>query len=115
MQLSTYQQLASRTAARGADIEKERLIAALGLVGEAGELAEMVKKEIGHGHPQERAALARELGDVLWYVAHNASLLGLDLDEIAAQNIAKLRARYPEGFSDLDSIARRDAGVDGGL
>ena len=108
MNLATYQQLARRTAASGGEIEKQRLIAALGLVGEAGELAEMVKKEIGHGHPQDRAALAKELGDILWYVAHNASLLGLDLDEIAEQNIAKLRARYPDGFSDQDSMARRD-------
>jgi NTP pyrophosphatase (non-canonical NTP hydrolase) len=69
MDFTTYQHLAARTASPDADMEKRRLIAALGLTGEAGEVAELIKKEIGHGHPPEAAKVAKELGDVLWYAA----------------------------------------------
>lgn len=108
MDFTTYQQLAARTASPDADMEKRRLIAALGLTGEAGEVAELIKKEIGHGHPANAEKIAKEVGDVLWYAALLATLYGLDLGEIATANIEKLRTRYPEGFSTEDSLERRD-------
>ncbi len=108
MNFSEYQQRAFRTASRAGDVEKQRLIAALGLAGEAGEVAELVKKQIGHGHAVSDEAIAKELGDALWYVAAVATLYELDLGQIATQNIDKLRQRYPEGFSREDSVARRD-------
>jgi NTP pyrophosphatase (non-canonical NTP hydrolase) len=110
MDFSTYQRLAARTASPDPDMAKRRLIAALGLTGEAGEVAEVIKKEIGHGHPADAAKIAKEVGDVLWYAALLATLYELDLGEIAAANIEKLRARYPEGFSTEDSLERRDTG-----
>ena len=108
MNFSDYQRLAYRTAGGDADLEKRRLIAALGLTGEAGEVGEVVKKEIGHGHPEDRDKIAKELGDVLWYAALLATLYDLDLGEVANANIEKLRKRYPEGFSTSDSLERRD-------
>lgn len=79
---------------------------ALGLTGESGEVAEHIKKYVGHGHALDREALSKELGDVLWYLAAMADALGLELGEIAKANIAKLRARYPAGFSSERSINR---------
>jgi NTP pyrophosphatase (non-canonical NTP hydrolase) len=73
----------------------------LGLAGEAGEVAEKVKKLIrddaGVLSDERRAAIAKELGDVLWYVAQVATEAGLDLDEIAAANLEKLLSRAQRG------------------
>ena len=74
---------------------------ALGLAGEAGEVAEQIKKSIrddaGELTGQRRSALAKELGDVLWYLAQLATELDLDLDEVAAGNLDKLRSRQLRG------------------
>jgi NTP pyrophosphatase (non-canonical NTP hydrolase) len=73
----------------------------LGLAGEAGEVAEKVKKLIrddaGVLSEERRAAIAKELGDVLWYVAQVATEAGLDLDEVAAANLSKLLSRAERG------------------
>jgi NTP pyrophosphatase (non-canonical NTP hydrolase) len=95
MTLDEYQELAARTRNDGAGLTN----AALGLAGEAGEVADMVKKITFHGHAFDTASLVDELGDALWYVAEMASVLGVGLDMVAQANIAKLRRRYPEGFS----------------
>jgi NTP pyrophosphatase (non-canonical NTP hydrolase) len=69
----------------------------LGLCGEAGEVAEKVKKMVrddgGELTAQRRDALAAELGDVLWYVAQLATEADLDLGDVAEANLAKLRSR----------------------
>lgn len=108
MNFSEYQELAFRTATPQGDVEKRRLVAGLGLTGEAGEVAELIKKQIGHGHELPPEKLAKELGDTLWYVACLATLYDLDMNQIAEANINKLRERYPEGFRSQDSIDRRD-------
>ena len=96
MQLSDYQQR-SRATAVYPDAGDNLTYPALGLCGEAGECAEKVKKAIrddgGVLSDERRAALAAELGDVLWYVAQLATEAGLDLDEIAEDNLAKLLSR----------------------
>jgi len=79
---------------------------ALGIAGEAGEVADAVKKEIFHGHTSDREALKKELGDVLHYVAGLAWMYGFTLDEVATANIQKLMARYPDGFSEEASRNR---------
>lgn len=90
--------------------EQQRLLnAALGLCGEAGEFADTVKKAAFHGHTLDRAALHKELGDVLWYAALACDALGVQLGDVMTANIAKLQARYPEGFSSERSQQR---GVD---
>ncbi len=74
---------------------------ALGLAGEAGEVAEHAKKAIrddaGVVSEERREAMAKELGDVLWYVSQLASELGLELDEIAPANLEKLLSRQRRG------------------
>jgi len=96
MELSQYQQL-SRATAVYPDAGANLTYPALGLCGEAGEVAEKVKKAIrddaGVLTEQRRAALAGELGDVLWYVAQLATEAGLDLDTVADANLEKLRSR----------------------
>ena len=105
--LNNYQSLASRTAGAGGDGQRRLVIAALGLAGEAGEFANMVKKLTAHGHEIAPETLADELGDVMWYVAEAATAIGIHLGEIAQGNVDKLRNRYPEGFSEERSINRK--------
>ena len=75
---------------------------ALGLCGEAGEVAEKVKKTLrddgGVLTDERREALSRELGDVLWYLSQLATEAGLDLEEIAAENLDKLLSRRERGM-----------------
>lgn len=78
------------------------LYPALGLAGEAGEVANKVKKFIRDGYDQEdfeqkKIELASEIGDVLWYCAALARDIGYDLDTIAAANIDKLQSRAERG------------------
>jgi len=77
----------------------DQMIWSLGLTGEAGEFADMMKKHHGHGHDLDRVKAAKELGDVLWYVAVLADSLGFNLDTIAQLNVEKLKARYKNGFT----------------
>jgi NTP pyrophosphatase (non-canonical NTP hydrolase) len=97
--ISEYQRLSRRTA----EYPRAAWLAypALGLAGEAGEVAEHAKKAIrddaGQVSEERRAAMAKELGDVLWYVAQLASELKLDLDEIAQANLDKLLSRQQRG------------------
>ena len=101
MELNEYQAEALRTSG-GFEAEKPEfrlLTSALSLCGEAGEFGNDVKKMIRHGHVISPEYLAEELGDVLWYIADLATVLGFTLDDIAQRNVEKLRARYPSGFS----------------
>ncbi|MDM8518572.1 nucleoside triphosphate pyrophosphohydrolase family protein [Anaerolineales bacterium HSG6] len=102
-----YQELAARTAGAGNHDQQLRLaIAGLGLTGEAGEVAEKIKKHVGHGHPLDRENLLKELGDVLWYVAELCTVSELNMAEVAQHNVDKLKRRYPEGFSQSASLNR---------
>ncbi|GAB5601781.1 nucleoside triphosphate pyrophosphohydrolase family protein [Thermus sp. FJN-A] len=99
MTLEEYQREAQKTALYP---EAYRLLyPTLGLVGEAGELANKVKKvlrdEGGSLTPKAREALLAELGDVLWYVAQVATDLGVSLEAVAQANLEKLRSRWERG------------------
>jgi len=78
----------------------------LGIAGEAGEVADYLKKVLHHGHELDRERLKKELGDVLWYAAAIADRADLTLEEVAQANIDKLMERYPEGFTSERSINR---------
>ncbi len=106
--LNEYQHFAARTAGAGKKGDERLIIAALGLAGEAGEFANLIKKKTAHGHDIKNEEIAEELGDVMWYLAEAATACGLDLSKIAQQNVDKLKARYPEGFSQERSINRED-------
>jgi NTP pyrophosphatase (non-canonical NTP hydrolase) len=77
-----------------------------GLIGEVGEVAEMIKKCHWHGHLLSQEKLKDELSDILWYLATLANSFGIDLEQIALHNVEKLRNRYPEGFSEERSRNR---------
>lgn len=98
--LSDYQRR-SRATAVYPEAGSNLLYPTLGLCGEAGEVAEKIKKMIrddaGVLSDERRAALAKELGDVLWYVAQLATEAGLELDAIAAANLEKLLSRQQRG------------------
>ena len=106
LSLKKYQSLANRSAGAGGKGDQRLIVSALGLAGEAGEFANLVKKMTAHGHPFDPEALEDELGDVLWYLAEAATASGLDLEHIAQGNVAKLLKRYPDGFNQEDSINR---------
>jgi len=106
MDANEYQRLALRTEAPDRERRERLLNAALGLCGEAGEFGDTLKKHVYHAHLLDEAALRKELGDVLWYAALACDALGVQLGDVMAENIEKLRRRYPEGFSSDRSINR---------
>jgi NTP pyrophosphatase (non-canonical NTP hydrolase) len=108
MDANEYQALAMRTETPGRERRVRLLNAALGLCGEAGEFADALKKAEFHGHALDEAEMLKELGDVLWYVALACDALGADMGEVMAQNIEKLRRRYPDGFSHERSKNREE-------
>lgn len=100
MTFAEYQKL-SRETALYPDKGKNFIYPALGLAGEAGEVADKVKKilrdDAGTLTEERRAAIKDELGDVLWYVSQLATELAYDLEHIAAGNIEKLFSRKARG------------------
>lgn len=106
MDLNQYQEHALRT--HNEDLGTVQSLAnyALGLTGEAGEVADHIKKGIFHGHEMNRHELAKELGDCLWYISNLAHLAGFTLDMIAEMNVTKLMKRYPNGFDKEKSVNR---------
>lgn len=110
IQFDAYQEEAKRTCPMNIDLRDRFLIGALGTAGEAGEIVETIKKSIFHGHELDTKKLAREIGDVLWYLAILATAIGFNLSDVAQLNVDKLRARYPEGFSHEASINRKEEG-----
>ncbi|MBA8770838.1 MULTISPECIES: nucleoside triphosphate pyrophosphohydrolase family protein [Staphylococcus] len=108
MDFNTYQQKAMRTLKDQPDFHKHIQMAVLGLNGESGEVADIIKKHLYHGHDFDKVAFKKELGDVLWYLSTCASVIDTDLNEIAQLNIEKLERRYPNGFNHQDSIHRKD-------
>jgi NTP pyrophosphatase (non-canonical NTP hydrolase) len=119
-----YSRLALRTAP-DASIEKtddaepmvitkgqyRMLLGIIGLLGEAGEIAEAIKKHIFHGHELDLDKLKKELGDVSWYHNHlTVRTAKTSLEAVQEANIAKLAARYPEGFFSSERSINRAAG-----
>src|SRR6476619_6461444 len=96
MECDDYQRAALRTA-RDKDAPDEFMHLVLGLVGEAGEIAEKVKKLVRDNNSDvtrlDRDDMAAELGDVLWYTAVLANFLGLSLDDVAQRNVDKIAER----------------------
>lgn len=96
-----YQKQALTTAKLSGDELKDVMHWVLGITGESGEIAEKVKKIIrdknGEFSEQDKSELAKEIGDVLWYLATLAHQLGVSFDDIAAANLAKLKSRQKRG------------------
>lgn len=109
MTINEYQKEALRTE-QGMTKEFPRLLNGLmGLCGEAGEAIDLMKKHLYQGHDLDREHMAKELGDVAWYIAISADTLGYDLETVLQMNVDKLRKRYPHGF-EADRSLHREAG-----
>ncbi len=108
MTINEYQNLAMVT--KNPELSGRELLinSVMGLCGESGEVIDLVKKHVSHGHPLNREKLIDELGDVAWYLAECATVLEVPLEDILARNIEKLKKRYPEGFSSERSINREE-------
>ena len=113
MTINEYQEACLRTEPPAAKIsETTRLENGLmGLNGEAGEAIDILKKFLFQGHELDKKHLARELGDVAWYLAVTADALGYYLEDIFQMNIDKLKARYPDGFDQGRSVNRKEGDI----
>ena len=105
MKMNEYQEQAASTAIYGNHTNDGLTYTALGLAGEAGEVADKVKK-ILRGDSIDLATIRDELGDVLWYVAMVAKELGYPLDVVAKRNIEKLASRKERGVTKGDGDNR---------
>lgn len=91
------------------EVKQEQLLnlVALGLNGEAGQVADYWKKVKYHNHKMNNDTIIKQLGDVLWYLAISARALGISFNDIAIRNIEKLKTRYPNGWDSNNSINRK--------
>lgn len=111
MTINEYQQLALRTAPKISEPSQRLLNGLMGLNGEAGEAIDILKKHLFQGHWLDSEHIAKELGDVAWYLAVSADALGYKLEDIFENNIRKLKDRYPEGFDPKRSINRKEGDI----
>jgi NTP pyrophosphatase (non-canonical NTP hydrolase) len=107
MTLEEYETAVARTMRKPEVCLLDTISYSLGICGEGGEVAELIKKWVAHDHPLDQDKLKKELGDVLWYVTALARTHGFSLESVASKNIAKLMERYPDGFSSEASLNRK--------
>src|SRR5574343_434345 len=105
MNLNEYQTAALRTAPV-ADTGHDLLHAVLGIVTEAAELADVIKKRHAYGKRIDIVNLREEAGDVLWYLPLLCRALGTTMEDVAQLNIDKLRKRYPDKFTEAHALNR---------
>lgn len=98
MTINEYQKAAYRTANQSLTDSQQLQNGLMGLNGESGECIDILKKHLFQGHDLDKYHIAKELGDVAWYLAVSAQALGFDLETILQTNVEKLKARYPHGF-----------------
>ena len=108
MTVNEYQKLAMATLNPELDKKDVLINGVMGLCGESGEAIDIVKKWLAQGHELDKAKLAKELGDIAWYLAETATALDLQLEDVFAANIEKLKKRYPDGFDTERSIHRAE-------
>ena len=106
MTVNEYQKSAMATL--NPDLTKKDVLlnSVMGLCGESGEAIDIVKKWLAQGHALDREHLAKELGDIAWYLAEAATALDLSLEEVFQANLDKLKKRYPDGFDVKKSMTR---------
>ena len=108
MTINEYQRLAMTTLNPDLSQKDVLINGVMGLCGESGEAIDIVKKWLAQGHELDKEKLAKELGDIAWYLAETATALDLSLEDVFAANIEKLRKRFPEGFDTERSIHRTE-------
>jgi len=86
---------------------------AIGIASEGGEFAEIVKKCVFQGKPMDDETqfhIKRELGDIIWYWINSCTAMGIDPNEVIAENVNKLKSRYPGGEFDVHYSENRKDG-----
>lgn len=111
MTVNEYQNLAMRTKNPKLNSIQQLEDGLLGLCGESGEAADILKKHLFQGHELDRDHIIKELGDVAWYLASSADAIGCTLEDIMRMNIEKLEGRYPDGFDEDKSIHRKEGDI----
>lgn len=106
MDLKQYVKEAERTTAELDTKMTDNLHYTLGMVTESAEIADVFKKNLAYGKPIDWVNLQEEIGDVMWYIANFCRRNGFDLEKILDTNIEKLRARYPEKFTEDNANIR---------
>lgn len=105
---NAYQKLAMKTLNPELDKKDVLINGVMGLCGESGEAIDIVKKWLAQGHELDKEKLAKELGDIAWYLVETAYALDIPLEDVLRRNIEKLAKRYPEGFAAENSIHRTE-------
>lgn len=111
MTINEYQKEALRTINTNLGPINQLENGLMGLNGESGECIDLLKKYLFQGHELDYTHVAKELGDVAWYLAISAYAIGYDLEDILQMNIDKLKERYPDGFDTEKSKHRRDGDI----
>ena len=106
MDASEYQKRAMKTLNPALEKKDVLINSVMGLCGESGEAIDIVKKWLAQGHALDKEHLAKELGDIAWYLAEAATALDLSLGDILQANLDKLEKRYPDGFDTRRSLSR---------
>lgn len=106
MNLREYQVKSKRTLNK--ELTQEQVLSnmLLGIIGETGEVADIVKKALYQGHKLDIEHIKEELGDIMFYMINLCNALDLELEEIIEGNYNKLLKRYPQGFSSERSVNR---------
>lgn len=106
MDANEYQKRAMTTLNPALEKKDVLINSVMGLCGESGEAIDIVKKWLAQGHTLDKELLAKELGDIAWYLAEAATALDLSLSDILQANLDKLEKRYPDGFETRRSLSR---------
>ena len=109
MEINTYQIGALRTINDELTDVEQLQNGLMGLNGESGECIDILKKHLFQGHELDKLHIAKELGDVAWYLAVSSYAIGYDLESIMEMNLEKLHKRYPDGF-DTELSKHRENG-----
>lgn len=100
--LKEYQELCKSSAKKFDTKEKEILTWGLGFAGEAGDVANCIKKTFAHDNDQKHG-IRENIGDTLWYAAMICNFFNWDMQEVLQENIEKLKKRFPDGFTIKDA------------
>lgn len=106
LDIEEYQKASTRTINEELNSRNQVFNMVFGLNGEVGEVTDLLKKHYFHGHKLDKEHLKEELGDVMFYIVNLATLYDIDMSEVLQLNVDKLLKRYPNGFSEEDSINR---------
>ena len=106
MQIKEYQEKSTRTLNKELTIKESLSNMVFGIVGEIGEVVDILKKHLYQGHDLDTDHIKEEIGDVMFYIVNLCTLLNIDMEDVLKINHDKLLKRYPDGFNSERSVNR---------